>query len=149
MYNWHPAHLNICIQLNSINSPSVVRFCLQLRPHPVILRSICVFEIHKSQFAVAYWDHFPFITIQLPHSKKPSFCILFIDFLPLQHIKASSINLEKEQYLSSSLEVTRWRICVACLWYSSWACTRAESWLTCSIWRLTWKHILGHIITHQ
>lgn len=36
-------------------------------------------------------------------------------------------------YLSSSLTVTCCRICMACLWYSSWAWTSADSWLTCSI----------------
>lgn len=40
------------------------------------------------------------------------------------------------KYLSSSLTVTCCKIWTACLWYSSWAWTSAESWLTCSICRL-------------
>lgn len=39
------------------------------------------------------------------------------------------------KYLSSSLTVTCCSIWTACLWYSSWAWTSAESWLTCSICR--------------
>lgn len=72
-YNWHLVHLNICIQLNSVHSLSELKFCLQLRSHSVIRRSICIFKIHKSQFAVAYSDRFLFITTQLPHSKKTKF----------------------------------------------------------------------------
>lgn len=48
------------------------------------------------------------------------------------------------KYLSSSLTVTCCRIWTACLWYSSWACTSAESWLTCSICRSMGKSCLSY-----
>lgn len=47
-------------------------------------------------------------------------------------------------YLSSSLTVTCCRIWTACLWYSNWACTSAESWLTCSICRWMEKSCLSY-----
>lgn len=48
-----------------------------------------------------------------------------------RHFLAST---EREgAHLRLSLLASSSRICTACRWYSSWASTRAESWLTCSI----------------
>ena len=51
------------------------------------------------------------------------------------------------QYLSSSLTVTCCRIWTACLWYSSWAWTSADSWLTCSICRSMGEPCLSYQVT--